>query len=316
MAVLEVDHLVKRYRRGPRANDGVTLRAEEGEVLGLLGHNGAGKTTLINQVVGLARPTSGTIRLAGGDPVADPASARAACALMPQSQVPLDGITPRQAVETTARIRGAPRQRARARTGDLLAALDIEEWADTAGEHLSGGVRRLTAFAMTAAEPGRLVIMDEPTNDVDPVRRRLLWAQVRALAAGGRAVLLVTHNVAEAERSADRLAVMDSGRVVAEGTPAGLRAGVAGDLRLDLLMADADAPEVAFAGAGRPHRVGRRIIVPLPADAADAALACAQRLRAAGRIEEFALTPVSLEDVYIGLVGGGSEEGHHGALAA
>lgn len=223
--LLEIDNLTKIYRRGTRANDGVSLRVDAGQVLGLLGHNGAGKTTLLNQVVGLAKPTAGTIRIDGRDPVADPTMARRACSLQPQAQAPLEGVTPRQAIETLARIRGAGRRRACTRTEELLAALDIEEWAGTTGERLSGGVRRLTAFGMAAAEPGRVVMLDEPTNDVDPVRRRLLWEQVRALGAAGCAVVLVTHNVVEAERAVEHLAILDQGRVVARGTPAELRGG-------------------------------------------------------------------------------------------
>ena len=220
--VLEVSHLRKVYKRRIVANDDISLSVAPGEVYGLLGHNGAGKTTLINQVAGIARPTSGTIRLAGGDPVADPDFARRMCSVQAQSQVPLMGVAPRQAIDVISRIRGAGRSDARAATARVLADLDIERWAKTPGEQLAGGVRRLVAFAMAAVWPGQLVILDEPTNDVDPVRRRLLWTGVRALASDGRAVLVVTHNVIEAERCIDRLSILSRGRVVASGTPAEL----------------------------------------------------------------------------------------------
>src|SRR5262245_5040452 len=196
--VLHIEHLTKVYRKGVRANDDVSLDVAAGEVVGLLGHNGAGKTTLLNQVIGLTRPTAGSIRIDDVDVVADPARARRACSLQPQSHAPLDGVTPRQAIELMARIRGASRRRARERTTELIAGLNLEAWANTAGQHLSGGIRRLTAFCMAAAEPGRVVMLDEPTNDVDPMRRRLLWRQIRALAADeGCAVLMVTHGVIE-----------------------------------------------------------------------------------------------------------------------
>jgi ABC-2 type transport system ATP-binding protein len=222
MMVLEVSHLRKVYKRGVVANDDISLSVAPGEVYGLLGHNGAGKTTLINQVAGIARPTSGTIRLAGGDPVADPDFARRMCSVQAQAQVPLMGVSPREAIDVIARIRGASRAEARAATARLLGSLDIERWANTRGELLSGGVRRLVAFAMAAVWPGQLVILDEPTNDVDPVRRRLMWEQVRALVDDGRAVLVVTHNVIEAERGLDRLSILSRGRVLASGTPAEL----------------------------------------------------------------------------------------------
>ncbi|GAA3737952.1 ABC transporter ATP-binding protein [Salinactinospora qingdaonensis] len=309
MAVLEVRDLVKEYRRGVRANDGISLAVSEGEFVGLLGHNGAGKTTLLDQVVGLAKPTSGSIHVAGRDAVAEPAFARAACAVMPQAQAPLSGITPRQAITTMARIRGADKSRARERTNHLLSALDIEAWADTTGDRLSGGVRRLTAFGMAVVEPGRVVMLDEPTNDVDPVRRRLLWDYIRSLAGDGHAVLLVTHNVNEAERSTDRLVILDAGHVVAEGTPAELRARAEGELRLELTAATPESPLPQIETAGSPRRDGRRITMPITADHAEEALNRAQHLRANGDIEEFALTPVSLEDVYVGLVGTGGSNG-------
>jgi ABC-2 type transport system ATP-binding protein len=322
--LLDVRHLTKDYRKGVRANDDISISADSGEVLGLFGHNGAGKTTLLNQVAGLARPTSGSIRIDGHDPVADPAAARRVCSLQPQSQAPLEGVTPRQAIEILARIRGAGRRRARERAAELIAALQLDQWADTVGEKLSGGVRRLTAFCMAAAEPGRLVMFDEPTNDVDPVRRRLLWTQIRALADSGCAVVLVTHNVVEAERSVDRLLVLDRGRVVAEGTVARLRALHGDRLRLELFAADAgDAgtlaadPAIAAWSAGSAVVSGRRVVVPIEAAAAGVALGWAQTQRASARIDEFSVTPTSLEDIYLTLVGDTSlKEAGHASLAA
>src|SRR5690606_20803039 len=220
----------------------------------------------------------------------------------PQGQAPLEGISPREAIETMARIRGASRRRARSRTAELLAALDLEAWADVPGQRLSGGVRRLTAFCMAAAEPGRGVMFDEPTNAVGPVRRRLLWGQVRALGDDGCAVVLVTHNVVEAERAVQRLAILDRGRVVAQGTPAELRGGHADRLRVELSAVDeATAGRLAagFAGAAPAVVAGRRVAVPIHTTAATAALAWAQQERDAGRVEEFSVVPMDLEDVYI-----------------
>ena len=198
--MLYIKDIVKVYKRGVRANDGISIQVEAGEVVGLLGHNGAGKTTLINQVSGLTIPTSGTIRVDECDPVAEPSKVRRMTAVMPQAHAPLTGVTPRQVIRSMARIRGMDKRAASARTEELIEALDLAEWANTTGERLSGGVRRLTAFGMAAASPAQVVMLDEPTNDVDPARRRLLWEQIRELADRGCAVLLVTHNVVEAER--------------------------------------------------------------------------------------------------------------------
>jgi ABC-2 type transport system ATP-binding protein len=300
--MLVIENLVKCYRHGVRANDDISLQASAGDVVGLLGHNGAGKTTLINQVIGLVRPTSGSIRVAGCDPVSEPGKARRMVSLMPQSHVPLKGVTPRQAIETLARIRGASKRDGRRRAAELLEALELGEWADTRGERLSGGVRRLTAFGMAACVPGRVIMLDEPTNDVDPARRRLLWAQIRSLADEGCAVLLVTHNVVEAERSIDRLFVLNAGRVVAAGTPAQLRSCVRGDFRLELTAPSAgglpDIPD-RIRPAGNQLCTSRRLIIPLNADSAAEALAWAQHLQQTRQVDEFALVPVSLEDIYL-----------------
>jgi ABC-2 type transport system ATP-binding protein len=301
-AILVVTDLTKSYGGGHPANDGVTLSAEAGQVYGVLGHNGAGKTTLVHQIVGLLKPDAGTIEIHGHDVVADPAYARRVCSIEPQSQVPINGMTPRQAIGLVGRLRGAPAAEVARRSRELIEALDLGEWADTDGAKLSGGVKRLVSFCMAAVVPGRLVILDEPTNDVDPVRRRHLWAQVRALADGGAAVMLVTHNVIEAERSVDRLGIIDHGRVIVEGTPAELKASVSHDLRLELVLEPGvDEPEIA-AFLRNPLRTGQRIVGTVPAEQAADAAAWAQSLHASGRLEEFALAPATLEDVYVALV--------------
>ena len=302
--LLEIENLTKVYRTGVRANDGIDLSIESGEVFGLLGHNGAGKTTLVNQVVGLLKPTSGSIRIDGSDLVADPGLARRLCSFQAQSQVPIDGLTPRQAIDLLGQLRGASEADVRHRRARLVDGLELGEWLDVDAARLSGGVKRLVAFAMAAVTPGRLVMLDEPTNDVDPVRRRLLWQQVRELADHGSAVLLVTHNVVEAERSVDRLAILDAGRVVADGTPAALKARLGAELRLELVI-DPRSTDVPVSPFGRAVvTVGNRLMVGVPTDAAGPAVAWAESLQRAGTVEEFTLGPATLEDVYVALVGG------------
>jgi ABC-2 type transport system ATP-binding protein len=303
--LLQIEELTKVYRGGVRANDGISLAVHEGEVFGLLGHNGAGKTTLVNQVVGLLRPTAGSIRIDGKDMVADPGLARRLCSFQAQAQVPIDGLTPRQAIDLVGQLRGASKADAQRGRGRLVDALDLGEWLDVDAAALSGGVKRLVAFAMAAVTPGRVVMLDEPTNDVDPVRRRLLWRQVRTLADHGAAVLLVTHNVIEAERSVDRLAILDEGRVIAEGTPAQLKARLGAALRLELVL-DPDSLETPASPFGLSAvPVGNRLMVGVPKDGAGQAVAWAEALKSAGEVEEFTLGPATLEDVYVALVGGG-----------
>ncbi|MFV2178158.1 ABC transporter ATP-binding protein [Actinomadura sp. LOL_016] len=303
-AVLEIDGLTRRF--GPVvANDAIDLRVRAGEVVGLLGHNGAGKTTLVSQIVGLLAPHAGTIRVAGVDAVAEPATARRCVALQAQAQAPMDGLTPRTAIEIAARLRGMSRANARAAALALVDELDVHEWLDRRatpdGGGLSGGVRRLTAFAMAAVAPVPLVVLDEPTNDVDAARRRRMWESVRRLADGGAGVLLVTHNVVEAERVVDELVVLDRGRVAAAGSPSRLRGPGDHDLRLELSLhpdgADPSAdPPIPIV---RRVRAGRRVLLTLGTSDAAAAVAWATALRADARIEGYALAPATLEDAYL-----------------
>jgi ABC-2 type transport system ATP-binding protein len=304
--VLVVDEVTKRFGT-VTANAAVSIRVRAGEVVGLLGHNGAGKTTLVSQLVGLLRPDAGRIRVAGVDAVARPGAARRLVALQSQGQVPLDGLTPRVAIELAGRLRGLPRRQARRAAERLADDLDITEWIDQRalpeGRGLSGGVRRLTGFAMTVASPAPLVVLDEPTNDVDAARRRRLWDAVRGLAERGVGVLLVTHNVLEAEKVVDELVVLDRGSVRAAGSTSQLTTAVDDGLRLELsLPVDGTDP------TGEPPvpvrqrvRAGRRVLLVVPADQAATAVAWAGTLRDAGLVDGYTLTPATLEDAYLAL---------------
>ena len=238
--VLRIRGLRKSYGAGAKAvlaNDGVDLSIAAGQVVGLLGHNGAGKTTLVNQVVGLTLPDGGTVELCGVDAVRYPQRARQLASVQAQANVPITGLTPRRAIELIGRLRGASPRQARQGTDRLIEALDLGAWANVTAEKVSGGVARLAAFAMAVIAPGYLVVLDEPTNDVDPVRRRLLWAQIRRVADDGHGVLLVTHNVREAETVVDRVTILDHGRVLADSTVADLcsSGGSLEDVYIDLV---------------------------------------------------------------------------------
>lgn len=300
--ILRIIDLVKVYRGGNRANDGISLSVEAGEVLGLLGPNGAGKTTLVKQVVGIVAPTSGSIELDGFDVLRHPQRAQSVASFQPQSTVPIDGLTVTQAVELTGQLRGLNAKTSRDRTRELLAALELEEWARKPGQTLSGGVRRLVGFCMGVVAPGKIAILDEPTNDVDPLRRKHLWTAIRKLADSGVAVLLVTHNVLEAERVVDRLAVIDKGRVVAVGTPPELKGEAANHLRLELVLAP-DSPPLHLPAAFRVLAQGRRLRVTTPASDAAGAVEWAAARLAEGVIDEYTLAPASLEDTYVSMIG-------------
>jgi ABC-2 type transport system ATP-binding protein len=300
----------KVYAEGKvRANDGITLRVEPGEVYGLLGPNGAGKSTLVRQVIGLLKPTEGRISLGPYDLVADPDAARQMCSYLPQAQMPIDSFQVREAIELTGRIRGGAPAAVRRRTDELIEALDIGQWRDTLGQRLSGGVKRLVGFAMVIVAPGRLVILDEPTNDVDPLRRRLLWDQIRALGELGCAVFLVTHNVMEAEKSVDRLAVIAGGRLIAEGTPSSLKADDRDHLRLQVMLVPGAATPALPGWIGSATRVGHNLIATIGQTDGANGIGWARDLIAAGVAEEYALGATTLEDVYIRLTGHVSADG-------
>jgi ABC-2 type transport system ATP-binding protein len=302
------ENVTKVYPNGIRANDGISLHVEPGEVYGLLGPNGAGKTTLVKQVIGLMRPTSGRIALGRYDLVANPAAARQLCSYLPQAQVPIDSFGCREAIVLCGRVRGGDPSVVARRADELIEALDLTEWRNKRGIGLSGGVKRLVGFAMVTVCPGRVVILDEPTNDVDPLRRRVLWEQIRELGNSGVAVLLVTHNVLEAEKAVDRLALIDNGRLLAEGTPSSLKAADRGTLRLQLMLAPGrDVPSLPRL-VRRFTRAGHTLHAVIgDGDAADA-IAWAQSLIAAGDAEEYALGATSLEDAYIQITGHASAD--------
>ena len=310
--VLRISELTRRYG-AVLANDDISLRVGAGEIVGLLGHNGAGKSTLVSQVVGLLKPDAGQILLGDTDAVRHPAAARRHVALQPQSQTPIDGLTPRTAIQIAGRLRGLSRRDARRSAEDLAEELDIGPWLDRRalpeGAGLSGGIRRLTGFAMAVAAPAPLLILDEPTNDIDPSRRRLLWDALRRRADEGAGALLVTHNVAEAERIVDELVVLDRGRVVASGSPTRLRGTQDSDLRLELQPAPGveDPSELATAPPVRRRtRTGRRTLLTIAADDAASAVAWATEQRARGLLEGFSLAPVTLEDAYLALASPGA----------
>ena len=302
------EDVTKVYKGGVRANDALTLRIEPGEVYGLLGPNGAGKSTLVKQVIGLLAPTSGSLAIGPHDLVSHPDVARQLCSYLPQAQMPIDSFHLAEAIEITGRIRGGGREAVRRRTDELIEALDLGEWRNTLGAKLSGGAKRLAGFAMATVWPGKLVILDEPTNDVDPLRRRLLWEQVRGLSSFGCAVMLVTHNVLEAEKSVDRLAVIMDGRIVAEGTSSALKSADRGQLRLQVMLTPGVTTPAAPEWVRHPLRVGNNLVSSIDEGDAAHGIAWAVDLMNAGVAEEYALGATTLEDVYIRLTGHTSDD--------
>ncbi|MBK6317157.1 MAG: ABC transporter ATP-binding protein [Dehalococcoidia bacterium] len=295
--VLSVSDLVKRYRTGTVANDGISFSLHPGEIYGLLGPNGAGKTTLVRQVLGVLRPTAGTITLAGRDVVADPGFARKNVGFLPQGQFDLLTLRVGELIEFSARLRGMDPRSARVRRDELIGQLDLGQFASTSMHAASGGVRRLAGFAAAIAAPARLLVLDEPTNDVDPIRRQLLWNSMGELGEQGATVLLVTHNLAEAERFIDRLAIIDGGKIVREGTPGSLRSLVTDKLRLETAFrGDVSLHPALIAESMAP---GRYLFEQRDLSAVSAWLSAA---REAGLLADFRIGPPTLDDIYAAVV--------------
>ncbi|MER6095499.1 ABC transporter ATP-binding protein [Streptomyces sp. NPDC001728] len=293
-----------------RATDGIDLDVRGGEIFGLLGPNGAGKSTLVRQLTGLMRPDSGTVRLLGHDLVRHPERAARLLAHLGQESTALDELTVSLAAETTGRLRGLTAADARAERDAVLDELGLGPIASRPLKKLSGGQRRLACFAAALVGHRPVLVLDEPTTGMDPVARRAVWAAVdRRRAEHGATVLLVTHNVIEAETVLDRVAVLERGRVIACDTPAGLKERVAGEVRVELVWRESaplHLPEVA-ALRGRAQETGRRWILRLAPDAARAAVATVTGGAAFAALDDFTLATPSLEDVYLAL--GGAAEG-------
>ncbi|MFJ9925274.1 MULTISPECIES: ABC transporter ATP-binding protein [Streptomyces] len=294
-----------------RATDGLELTVRRGEIFGLLGPNGAGKSTLVRQLTGLLRPDTGSVEILGHDIVRHPERAARLLAYLGQESTALDELTVSLAAETTGRLRGLDATRARAERDAVLEELGLTPIAGRALKKLSGGQRRLACFAAALVGERPLLVLDEPTTGMDPVARRAVWAAVdRRRAQHGTTVLLVTHNVIEAETVLDRVAVLDRGRVIACDTPAGLKEQVAGEVRVELVWrerAPLDVPEVAVLRE-RAVESGRRWTLRLAPEEARAAVATVTGGAAFAALDDFTLATPSLEDVYLAL-GGAARQG-------
>ncbi|MEG3626201.1 ABC transporter ATP-binding protein [Streptomyces poriticola] len=306
-----------RGRRGTppapavRATDEVTLSVRRGEIFGLLGPNGAGKSTLVRQLTGLMRPDAGSVEILGHDIVRHPERASRILAYLGQESTALDELTVSLAAETTGRLRGLDAREARAERDTVLDELGLTPIAGRPLKKLSGGQRRLACVAAALVGERPLLVLDEPTTGMDPVARRAVWAAVdRRRAERRTTVLLVTHNVIEAETVLDRVAVLDRGRVIACDTPTGLKERVAGEIRVDLVWresAPVHVPEVA-ALRDRIVESGRRWTLRLAPEEARAVVATVTGGAAFAALDDFTLATPSLEDVYLAL-GGAARQG-------
>jgi ABC-2 type transport system ATP-binding protein len=308
---VEASGLVKSFG-AVRAVDGVDLAVRSGSVYGVLGPNGAGKTTTIRILATLLRPDAGSARVLGHDVVAEADAVRGLVSLTGQLASVDEDLTGRENLVLMARLLGHDRAGAKARAAELLEAFGLAEAAGRQVKHYSGGMRRRLDIAASIVVTPRLMFLDEPTTGLDPRSRNQVWEIARALQAGGTTILLCTQYLEEADQLADGIAVIDRGRVIAEGTPGQLKASVGtGGLHVRLL----DSERRSEAAAILERAVGTVVLEPDPAalsvSCADPALAAVGVSAVAGAglgIAEFALGQPSLDEVFLALTGHLAEE--------
>jgi ABC-2 type transport system ATP-binding protein len=266
---------------GPvRALDHISLTVDEGAIVGVLGHNGAGKTTAIRVAATLVRPTSGEVRILGIDAVRHPVQVRRHVGVTGQYAGLDDYLTARENLELFGRLVGLGRRSLR-RADELLDRFELGELAHRRVGALSGGSRRRVDLAASLVGEPAVLFLDEPTTGLDPVARTSFWTEIRSVAAAGTAVVLTTQYLEEADQLADRIAVIDHGRVVATGTPAELKAIVGGK------VVRASVPI-----NGRMTTVNHAV-----ADAS-AAAALVQHLRVSTVLADLEVSSPSLDDVF------------------
>lgn len=305
VAAYEVRNLRKRYPPDVVANDGITFSCFGGESFGLLGANGAGKTTLVRQLVGLLAPTAGEIKLFG-ETLTPGRNVGGAVSYLPQGSTSLGELKVREAITSTAILRGCGKRTATAQTDELLAVLGLEGLESRQLRKLSGGERRLVQIGMTLAARLPVLIVDEPTTDIDPAKRRDIWSLISSRAKEGTAVILVTHDVAEAERMLDRVAILERGRVIAMGTPAELKSDLAHRTRIELVVSESsDTPLTDVVAALGPEAKveGRRVSSWVARDEAVQLLDKVVTGFGPGDLEDVRLVTPSLEDVYLEVSG-------------
>ena len=303
---IEVEGLVREFKKGPRAVDGIYLHVDPGEIYGFLGPNGAGKSTTVLMLTTLLPPTAGTARVAGYDVVHDGPGVRSAigAALQEAALDPL--LTGREHLRLQAALQGLPRAERASRGDELLARVGLTDAADRKVKGYSGGMKRRLDLALALVHRPRVLFLDEPTTGLDPQSRSALWQEVARLSRDdGVTVFLTTQYLEEADVLANRVGIIDHGRIVAEGTPAALKAEVG---RPTLELQPADAADLGRAGEilgrfGELRPSSKGVAVRLTEGEADLASVVRALDSEHVKVEQLQVHQPSLDDVFLAKTG-------------
>jgi ABC-2 type transport system ATP-binding protein len=291
-----------------KAVQGVDLAVDEGEIYGFLGPNGAGKTTTVRMLTTLLLPTGGRATVAGHDVVAEARAVRSSIGVALQEAALDPLMTGRELIRLQATLQGLPTAEGRRRADDLLERVDLVAAADRRVGSYSGGMKRRLDLAAALVHEPRVLFLDEPTTGLDPVSRKTIWEEVRALNDEGTTVFLTTQYLEEADQLADNVGIIDDGRIVAEGTPESLKAEI-GHPHIQLQIAEGSIAEAeeACARIGKllPPTDARTVLVEVANGAADIPPTVRALDEAGIGVESLELVRPTLDDVFV------AKTGHH-----
>ena len=301
MAAIEVRGLERRYSGDVLAVAGIDLEVSEGEIYAFLGPNGAGKTTTVRMLVTLLTPTGGTATVAGFDVVRDAPSVRRSIGVALQEAALDPLMTGRELMHLQATLHGLPGHEADRRGDALLIRVGLADAADRRVGTYSGGMRRRLDLATALVHDPKVLFLDEPTTGLDPVSRIAIWDEVRRLNDEGTTVFLTTQYLEEADQLADRVGIIDEGKMAAEGTPTALKAQI-GRSRLEIMIAEGgfEAAEAVLARFGDPMPSKNGVLMlGLPHGASDIAPIVRALDEAGLFVESLNLVQPTLDDVFV-----------------
>jgi ABC-2 type transport system ATP-binding protein len=305
LAAIETHHLAREFEGGIKAVDGVDLEVAEGEIYGFLGPNGAGKTTMVRMLTTLLRPTGGRAVVAGFDVAEDPGAVRRKIGVALQEAALDPLMTGRELLELQATLHGISKREGELKRRWLLDRVGLTLAADRRVGTYSGGMRRRLDLAAALVHTPEVLFLDEPTTGLDPVSRKAIWEEVRKLNQEGTTVFLTTQYLEEADQLANRVGIIDSGRLVAEDTPRALKAQV-GNPHLELVLAEGsdDAAGIICEKFGKPLPAkDGKVLVELEGGAADVARVVLALDEGGITVESLELVEPTLDDVFVAKTG-------------